>query len=387
MDAHLRSLVSKKKKRFTDESIGVDLDLSYITARIIAMGFPSEGSESMVRNPLSDVQKFFHARHPDRELVFNLCSERVYKLESAFPRCQRFPFDDHTPPPLEMVADFCRAAQVWLSADANNVVAVHCKAGKGRTGVMICSLLIALGICRTAHEALRMFGEQRTHDGKGVTIPSQARIVYYFEQWLRRGLPQDLALVSPTYKITRVRFVTVPNFDVGETGCDPYMVASISNRSLLNAKCWDLRTHEKKLRHFKTKHGLVDLDVSKYSLFVRDNVRLTLKVGMTVTLLPICMGIPATHLHPFALIPDYSHSDDLMLVINFHTAFVDSHTHLVFEKAMCDHACKDKAERYFDRAFAVEVFLERIDNGPLATAAGFNACYNTARASLNPALQ
>ena len=67
-----------------------------------------------------------------------------------------------------------------------------------------------------------------------------------------------------------------------------------------------------------------------------------------------------------------------MLVINFHTAFVDSGTHLVFEKASCDRACKDKAERYFDRAFAVEVFCERVTEGTLATAEGFNACYRTA---------
>lgn len=36
----MRRLVSKKKKRF--EMGGYDLDLTYVTARIIAMGFPSE---------------------------------------------------------------------------------------------------------------------------------------------------------------------------------------------------------------------------------------------------------------------------------------------------------------------------------------------------------
>lgn len=176
---------------------------------------------------------------------------------------------------------------------------MHCKAGKGRTGVMVSALLLALGVSLTAHDALRTFGEARTHDGKGVTIPSQARSVYYFEQWLTRGLPRELWLVSPTYKITRVRFVTVPNFDVGITGCDPYFIASISNRRDLSYdQCWDMREHMKKLpvsgtagacstrrsiqqcvpphlQHFKTKNGLVDLDVSKFSLYVRNDVRLT----------------------------------------------------------------------------------------------------------------
>jgi hypothetical protein len=41
-----RNLVSKQKRRFTQD--GFDLDLSYITESIIAMGIPSQGT---VREP------------------------------------------------------------------------------------------------------------------------------------------------------------------------------------------------------------------------------------------------------------------------------------------------------------------------------------------------
>jgi hypothetical protein len=43
----LRALVSRKKLRFV--SAGVDLDLSYITNRLIAMGYPSIGFEALYR--------------------------------------------------------------------------------------------------------------------------------------------------------------------------------------------------------------------------------------------------------------------------------------------------------------------------------------------------
>eukprot|EP01047_Picozoa_sp_COSAG01_P004270 COSAG01_NODE_140_length_24259_cov_41.225096_7_plen_141_part_00 len=53
----LRGVVSKKKRRFQKD--GFDLDLSYITPQVIAMGFPSVGSEARYRNPMSQVQAFF----------------------------------------------------------------------------------------------------------------------------------------------------------------------------------------------------------------------------------------------------------------------------------------------------------------------------------------
>ena len=48
----------------------------------------------------------------------------------------RHSFDDHNPPCIDMVHVFCLDVRTWLEAHPENVAAVHCKAGKGRTGLM-----------------------------------------------------------------------------------------------------------------------------------------------------------------------------------------------------------------------------------------------------------
>lgn len=86
----VRSLVSKQKRRWDGD--GYNLDLTYITDSIIAMGFPSEGTEGLFRNPLNEVQRFMKERHGDHVHVYNLCIERSYKAEKFAGRVSVFPF-------------------------------------------------------------------------------------------------------------------------------------------------------------------------------------------------------------------------------------------------------------------------------------------------------
>lgn len=103
---NLRGMVSKQKRRYQDGTY--DLDLSYITDQIIAMGFPSEGAESMYRNKLSTVVSFLEAKHRYHYKLYNLCSERVYAACKFKNRVAYYPFDDHSAPPLILIEMFCQ---------------------------------------------------------------------------------------------------------------------------------------------------------------------------------------------------------------------------------------------------------------------------------------
>ena len=83
---------------------GVDLDLSYITDQLVAMGYPSLGIEACYRNPADAVRLFLERRHASHYRLWNLCSEREYTALGFKCEVERFAWDDHTPPPFALVS-------------------------------------------------------------------------------------------------------------------------------------------------------------------------------------------------------------------------------------------------------------------------------------------
>ena len=170
-----KRLVSKKKRRI--QTPYYDLDMAYITERIIGMGFPATGCETLYRNSLTDLRGFLERYHGEYK-IYNLCIEkgRIYQKNLWIDKkVGLFPFNDHAPCPIKLILDFCVDVCLYLTSNPKGVAAIHCKAGKGRTGVMIVCYLIFSGLCQTSDEALAHYAKQRTINNRGVTIPSQIR--------------------------------------------------------------------------------------------------------------------------------------------------------------------------------------------------------------------
>ncbi|WZZ42909.1 hypothetical protein YC2023_039168 [Brassica napus] len=165
---------------------GFDLDLTYITENIIAMGFPAGylANECVLnlnqcyRNQMEEVIDFLETRHKGKYKAYNLCSERLYDV-SLFEGKE----------------------------DIENVVAVHCKAGMARTGLMICSLFLYLKFFPTAEEYMDFYNQKRCVDGNGLVLPSQIR-----------------KLPSPGFMVEVVLADTNPTTPSSETASKTFLV-------------------------------------------------------------------------------------------------------------------------------------------------------------------
>ncbi|CAO1337096.1 unnamed protein product [Diamesa serratosioi] len=234
----IKGLVSKRKKRYKED--GFNLDLTYICDNIIAMGYPAKNLEGVYRNHIDDVRNFLNTKHNNNYKIYNLCEEKKYQYDiSKFQHCASFPFSDHNPPNIELIQDFCNNVHSWLTTDPKNVAAIHCKAGKGRTGTMICCYLLHSGILgelNTAADALNYYGQKRTTDKKGVTIPSQRRYVEYYSQLLKTQTPYTKVAMQ----ICEIKIYHLPSFRSLSGGAFTFSISSLGQK-LYSEQLTDLK--------------------------------------------------------------------------------------------------------------------------------------------------
>ncbi|KAL9949964.1 hypothetical protein ACHAQF_000214 [Verticillium nonalfalfae] len=241
MASILRQIVAGPRSQHPEAGI----DLCYVTSDIIATSGPSSTwPQKAYRNPVDKLVEFLDDRHDKEWAIWEFRAEGTgYPDEEVYGRVRHYPWPDHHPPPFRLVPMIMASMRNWLhggdlhdgnpaslTVDATTaaepaaepaaesaaakqpasnatqtnttqadgpvtdedkkkrVAVVHCKAGKGRSGTISCSYLIAECGWRP-EEALTRFTERRMRPkfGAGVSIPSQLRTVSYVDRWARHG--------------------------------------------------------------------------------------------------------------------------------------------------------------------------------------------------------
>ncbi|CAI5745712.1 unnamed protein product [Peronospora destructor] len=215
----LRAAVSGSRVRFVRD--GFDLDLTYITPKLIAMGYPASGVEKTYRNDINEVATFLNSRHPNAYRVYNL-SERKYDYNKFEGRVCECGFPDHHPPPLQLLLDIMNDMIQWVAKSPKHVVVVHCLAGYYGS---VFELRKERELRELANSSIRDFWNAR---GQGVRFPSQALYIYYFIKVLRRVgyMPTQLPRLLPAKKmlLRSVILNGVPDFEAPlRGGCTPFL--------------------------------------------------------------------------------------------------------------------------------------------------------------------
>ncbi|KAG7463795.1 hypothetical protein MATL_G00180430 [Megalops atlanticus] len=196
-----------------------EVDLVYITERIICVSFPSSVEEQSYSANLKEVASMLRSKHGDHYLLFNL-SEKRYDIAKLNPRVLDFGWPDHHAPALDKICSMCKAMDTWLNADTRNVVVLHNKGNRGRSGVVIAAYMHYSNISASADQALDRFAMKRFYEDKVLPVgqPSQRRYVQYFSGLLSG----HIKINNKPLFLHHVIMHGIPNFE-SRGGCRPFL--------------------------------------------------------------------------------------------------------------------------------------------------------------------
>lgn len=274
-----------------------------------------------------------------------------------------YPFDDHNAPPFELIVQFCRNVEEWLAQDKQNVAVIHCKAGKGRTGLMICCWLLFSRTWKTADEALDFYAAMRTYNKKGVTIPSQIRYVRYFGESMLLEKPE---VETKLLQLNRFIMHTLPK---GGNASDINFTIHVGKTLVFTYKDYVEKMKlkdEPKVVKVGKKKGKKDSHDDKEKGKEEENEE---EEDDTATF--ECGGVPIWG----DVRVEFEKQGGKIFQFWFNTSFVKNNNMVIVKEGL-DKAHKDKHHKTYDEHFRVEAQFEEPQSRPKLSSSASQANVN-----------
>ncbi|XP_038646251.1 tensin [Scyliorhinus canicula] len=183
-----------------------DLDLTYITERIISVSFPSGVEEQGYHANLKEVAQMLMSKHGENYLLFNL-SEQRHDINKLNPKVRLSAEADTDW--AQTGTGHRRGTDVdWLQGN------------RGRTGVVMAAYMHYSNISASADQALDRFAMKKFYEDKILPVgqPSQRRYVHYFSGLLSGTIKMNN---KPLF-LHHVIMHSIPNFEANG-GCRPFL--------------------------------------------------------------------------------------------------------------------------------------------------------------------
>ena len=171
------------KKHFIDRKY--NLDLSYITPRIIVMSYPSSFPKIFSGNNIKTVSDFLNERHGKNYLVINLSEKKnnLSKFEGKVIFYETKIFN--IPPRLVTLFSICNEIYDYLNKNISNVVVINCQGGNEHSCVVVCCYLLYIKKFKEIKDAFNYYTKKRLSKGEGISQPNLKKYVEYFHKIIK----------------------------------------------------------------------------------------------------------------------------------------------------------------------------------------------------------
>lgn len=203
-----------------------ELDVNYITSRVLVMSFPAEGVESAFRNHIDDVRYFLESKHRGYYAVFNL-SQRCYRAVKFENRVSELGWPTKRAPTLASLFETCKSIYNWLRQNPKNMCVIHCLDGKSVSATAVCAFLVFCNLCKSVQEASSLFIAKR---GSPNLTASQQRYIQYVADIVRD--PPVIPHNKPVLLVS-LTMSPIPLFNKVKTGCRPFAEVFLGEDRLL----------------------------------------------------------------------------------------------------------------------------------------------------------
>ncbi|XP_055717565.1 putative tyrosine-protein phosphatase auxilin isoform X1 [Salvelinus fontinalis] len=192
-----------------------ELDIAYITSRIIVMSYPAEALQIGNQNHVEDMRSFLDSRHADHYTVFNL-SQRNYRGVKFSNRVSECNWPSRQAPSLHNLFAVCKNMHNWLKQNPKNVCVITCSDGRAPSGVLVCAMFCFCHLFSNPVPAMQLLSAKRP--GSGLWSSHRRYIGYVCSMVSEKpSLPHSKPLV-----VKAVTMSPVPCFNKQRIGCRPF---------------------------------------------------------------------------------------------------------------------------------------------------------------------
>lgn len=201
-----------------------DLDITYMTSRLIVMSCPTEGIESAAfGNNIDQIKEAIEAKHGKTYRIYNLANKTYKKEKFSQVIDLGMQLAGNRAPPISLMCKLCANILKFLNENNNNVCIINCNDGRNISAIAVCSLFMYCNIIKSIDACLNLFSAKRGPINLTTVQYNYLKDTQRLFSSTRNQIAPDLFLSPNECLLSSVVLSGVPLFNRMRNGCTPYI--------------------------------------------------------------------------------------------------------------------------------------------------------------------